>query len=106
LSESVKAEEAVMPGGAKPEEQRLEPSKGVGVATPVLESSMQEILTHDSTLYSEWDGLQSAATSARTPTSFLPSILPSSSGEILLGATSSSSSSQEKLKHTTGKSRM
>lgn len=106
LFESTKAQEAVMPGGSKPEEQRLEPSKGVGVATPVLESSMQEILTHDSTSYSEWDGLQSTATSARTPTSFLPSILPSSSGEILLGATNSSSSAQEKLKQTTGKSRM
>jgi len=105
LFESTKPEEAMMPGGSKPEEQHLEPSKGVGVATPVLESSMQEILTHDSTSYGEWDGLQSAATSARTPTSFLPSILPSSSGEILLGATNSSSSSQEKLKQTTGKSK-
>lgn len=105
LSESTKAGEAVMSGGSKPEE-RLEPSKGVGVATPVLESSMQEILTHDSTSYSEWDGLQSARTSSRTPTSFLPSILPSRNGEILLGTTNSSSSAREKLKQTTGKYKM
>lgn len=105
LSEWTKAEEAVVPGGSASEEQHLEPSKGVGVATPVLESSMQEILTHDSTSYSEWDGLQNAATSAGKPTSFLPSILPSSSGEMLLGATKSSSSAQEKLKQTTGKSK-
>jgi hypothetical protein len=102
LTESTNAE-VVMSGGSTPEEQLLEPSKGVGFATPVLESSMQEILTHDSTSYSELDGLQSPATSAGTPTSFLPSILPSSSGDILLGVTNTSSSVQEKLKKTTGK---
>jgi hypothetical protein len=103
-SESTKAEEAVVSGGST-SEVLLEPSKGVGFATPVLESSMQEILTHDSTSSSEWDGLHHAATSARSPTSVLPSSLPSSSGEILSGATNSSSA-QDKLKQNTGKSKM
>lgn len=103
LSELTKAEDAGVPGGSTSEVQLLEPSKGIGVATPVLESSMQEILSHDSTSSSDWDGLLSAATSARTPTSILPSRLPSSSGEILSGATGSSSSAQDKLRQTTGK---
>jgi hypothetical protein len=103
LSESTKAEDVVVSGGPISAVQFLEPSKGIGVATPVLESSMQEILAHDSTSSSEWDGLQNAATFSRTPTSVLPSSLPSSGGEIISGATNSSSA-QDKLKQKTGKS--
>jgi hypothetical protein len=107
--ESTKGEEVVVLGGASSEVPILEPSIGVGVATPVLESSMQEILIHDSTASSEWGGSQGAATATATPTSVLPSSQPSLRGETsssgASSATSSTSHPQDKLKQTTGEYR-
>jgi hypothetical protein len=67
---------------------------------------MHEIITHDSTASSEWEKPLGPATSAGTPTSVLPSNLHSFSEETSSGATSSSSHAQDKLKQTTGKSKI
>ncbi|XP_069686033.1 uncharacterized protein pwn isoform X2 [Periplaneta americana] len=75
----------------------LEPSIGVGVATPVLESSMQEILMQDSTSSSE-----SAVTSTETPTSVLPSSAPSLSRETTPAGNSATIHTQDKPQHTAG----
>jgi hypothetical protein len=105
-SESTKAQDTGVLAGSSSEIPILEPSIGVGVATPVLESSMHEIITHDSTVSSEWEEPQGPTTSTGTPTSVLPSNLPSLSGETSSGATSSSSHAKDPLKQTTGKCKM
>ncbi|KAJ9595072.1 hypothetical protein L9F63_013637, partial [Diploptera punctata] len=51
----------------------LEPSIGIGVATPILESSMHEILAHDTTSSSDTD-IHGTSTTSETPTSSLPSV--------------------------------
>jgi hypothetical protein len=104
--ESTKAQDTALLAGSSSELPILEPSIGVGVATPVLESSMHEIITHDSTASSEWEEPQGSATSTGTPTTVLSSNLPSLIGETLSDTTSSSSHTQDKFKQTTGKSKM
>jgi hypothetical protein len=101
---STKGEDVGTVGGSSSEVPLLEPSIGVGIATPVLESSMQEILVHDSTASNAWGGTQSAATA----TTVLPSNQPSLHGETqpeANSATSSSSHALDKLKQTTGEYR-
>jgi hypothetical protein len=105
-SESTEAHDTGVLAGSSSEIPILEPSKGVGIAMPVLESSMHEIITHDSTVSSEWEEPQGPETSTGTPTSVLPSNLPSLSGETSSGTTSSSSHAKDKLKQTTGKCKM
>jgi hypothetical protein len=102
-SESTKAQDTGALAGPSSEIPSLEPSIGVGVATPVLESSMHEMITHDSTVSSEWEEPQGATTSTGTPTAVLPSNLPSLSGVTSSDTTSSSSHAKDKLKQTTGK---
>lgn len=107
-SESTKSEDVRVPGEPSSEIPILEPSIGVGIATPVLESSMQEILIHDSTSSSEWEGSQGTATSTATPTSVLPSSQPSLRGETSpegSSTTNSTSHAQNKPKQTTGEYR-
>ncbi|XP_023724328.1 uncharacterized protein LOC111873651 isoform X2 [Cryptotermes secundus] len=101
-SESTKAHDTAVLAGSSSEIPILEPSIGVGVATPVLESSMHDIITHDSTALNDWEEPQGPTTSTGTPTSVLPSNLPSLSGETSSGATSSSIPAKDKLKQTTG----
>lgn len=107
-SEATKADGVVVLGGSTSEIPILESSIGVGVATPVLESSMQEILVHGSTAPSEWEGPEGAATSTGTPTSVLLPSLSSRNVETFSGgnsATSNSSHAQEQPKQTAGEFR-
>ncbi|KDR11404.1 Sushi, nidogen and EGF-like domain-containing protein 1, partial [Zootermopsis nevadensis] len=97
--ESTKKEDTVTLGGPSSGVPILEPSVGVGVATPVLESSMQEILMHDSTASIEWGGgSRVAGTATATPTSALPSSKSSLREETVSGI----SHAQDKLKQTAG----
>ena len=76
----------------------LEPSIGIGVATPVLESSMQEILIHDITSASDSD-MHSTPLSSGTPTTTLPSISSQIKEVSSSGVDNPSSSSKPQDKH-------
>jgi hypothetical protein len=105
-SELIKTHDTTTLAGASSEIPIIEPSIGVGVAIPVLESSMHEIITHDSTTSSEWEEPQGPATSTGMPTSVLPSNLPSLNKETSSDTAGSNNHAKDKVKQTTGKCKM